>query len=201
MDHILLACLAVCNNIRLMMLVLGFTVGAWVFIAKAGCVAGDAYATNPCIKVLDPEIQRVFPGQRYSRSLCFSGREKTYFVGPQMRKSFGSFCLISLDFEGFPSGSDGKESTCNAGNLGSTPAWEDPLEKGIATHSSILNLRILWTDKPSGLQSPLGHKESDRTEQLTLSFSRPWRHRSFSWCFFSVGLATKNPTANCYRIL
>ena len=90
-----------------------------------------------------------------------------------MRKSFGSFCLISLDFEGFPSGSDDKESTCNAGNLGSTPAWEDPLEKGIATHSSILNLRILWTDKPSGLQSPLGHKESDRTEQLTVSFSRP----------------------------
>ena len=39
------------------MLVLGFTVGAWVFIAKADCVAGDAYATNPCIKVLDPEIQ------------------------------------------------------------------------------------------------------------------------------------------------
>ena len=183
------------------MLVLGFTVGAWVLIAKADCVAGDAYGTNRCIKVLDPEIQRVFPGQRYSRSLYFSGREKTYFVGPQMRKSFGSFCLIALDFEGLPSGSDDKESTCNTGNLGSTPGWEDPLEKGVATHSSILNLRILWTDKPSGLQSPLGHKESDRTEQLTLSFSRPWRRRSFSWCFFYVGFATKNPTANCYRIL
>ena len=119
--HILLACQAVCNNIRLMMLVLGFTVGACILIAKAGWVAGDACATNPCIKVLDPEIQRIFPGQTYSRSLCFSGREKAYFVGPQLRKSFGSFCLISLDFGDFPRGSDGKESTCNAGDPGLTP--------------------------------------------------------------------------------
>ena len=29
--------------------------------------------------------------------------------------------------------------------------WEDPLEKGIATHSSILAWRIPWTDEPSGL--------------------------------------------------
>ena len=31
--------------------------------------------------------------------------------------------------------------------------WEDPLEKGKATHSSILAWRILWTEEPSGLQS------------------------------------------------
>ena len=31
--------------------------------------------------------------------------------------------------------------------------WEDPLEKGMATHSSILAWRILWTEKPGGLQS------------------------------------------------
>ena len=31
--------------------------------------------------------------------------------------------------------------------------WEDPLEKGIATHSSILAWRIPWTDVPGGLQS------------------------------------------------
>ena len=32
--------------------------------------------------------------------------------------------------------------------------WEDPLEKGIATHSIILALRIPWTEKPmGGLQS------------------------------------------------
>ena len=37
-------------------------------------------------------------------------------------------------FLGFSCGSAGKESTCNAGDLG----WEDPLEKGKATHSGIL---------------------------------------------------------------
>ena len=29
--------------------------------------------------------------------------------------------------------------------------WEDPLEKGMATHSSILAWRIPWTEEPSGL--------------------------------------------------
>ena len=31
--------------------------------------------------------------------------------------------------------------------------WEDPLEKGMAIHSSILAQRILWTEEPGGLQS------------------------------------------------
>ena len=31
--------------------------------------------------------------------------------------------------------------------------WEDPLEKGRATHCSILAWRIPWTEEPSGLQS------------------------------------------------
>ena len=31
--------------------------------------------------------------------------------------------------------------------------WEDPLEKGMATHSSILAWKTLWTGKPGGLQS------------------------------------------------
>ena len=32
-------------------------------------------------------------------------------------------------------------------------SWEDPLEEGMATHSSILAWRIPWTEKPGGLQS------------------------------------------------
>ena len=43
---------------------------------------------------------------------------------------------------GFPGSSAGKESACNAGDLGSIPGWEDPLEEGMATHSSILAWRI-----------------------------------------------------------
>ena len=41
--------------------------------------------------------------------------------------------------------------------------WEDPLEKGKATHSSILDWRIPWTEEPGRLYSPWGHKESDTT--------------------------------------
>ena len=43
----------------------------------------------------------------------------------------------------------------------------DPLEEGIATHSSILIWRIPRTEKPGGLQS-MGRKELDTTELLTL---------------------------------
>ena len=35
--------------------------------------------------------------------------------------------------------------------------WEDPLEKEMATHSSILACKILWTEEPGGLQ-PMGHR-------------------------------------------
>ena len=45
-------------------------------------------------------------------------------------------------FLGCPCGSADKESACNAGDLGLIPGWEDPLEKGKATHSSILAWRI-----------------------------------------------------------
>ena len=41
-------------------------------------------------------------------------------------------------FLGFPGGSEGKESACKVGDLDLIPGWEDPLEKGIATHSSTL---------------------------------------------------------------
>ena len=35
--------------------------------------------------------------------------------------------------------------------------WEDPLEKEIATHSSILVWEIPWIEEPGGLQSMVGH--------------------------------------------
>ena len=71
-----------------------------------------------------------------------------------------SLCTFLQDF---PGGSDGEESACNVGVLGSIPGQEDPLEKGMATHSGILAWRIPWTEEPGGLQS-MGHKESDMTE-------------------------------------
>ena len=53
----------------------------------------------------------------------------------------------------FPGGSNGKESACNAGNSVQSLGREDALEKGMATHSSILAWRIAWTEEPGGLQS------------------------------------------------
>ena len=52
---------------------------------------------------------------------------------------------------------------------------EDPLEKGMATHSSILAWRIPRTEEPGRLQSMGSQKEWDMTEQLTLS------HRLYVW--------------------
>ena len=40
--------------------------------------------------------------------------------------------------KGFAGGSDGKESSCNVGDLGLILGWEDPLEGGMATSSRIL---------------------------------------------------------------
>ena len=78
-------------------------------------------------------------------------------------------------FLGFPGDSDGKESTCHAGDLGSIPglgrSFEEgngyplqyrrsglipgsrihTLEEGMATHFSILAWRIPWTEEPGGL--------------------------------------------------
>ena len=54
---------------------------------------------------------------------------------------------------GLPGGSDGKESAYNAVDPGSITGLGDPLEKGMATHSSILAQRIPYTDEPGRLQS------------------------------------------------
>ena len=67
---------------------------------------------------------------------------------------------------GFPGGSDGKESTCNAGDLRSIPGfWRSP--GGMASHSSILAWKIP-VDRGAWLAtySPWGHKELDTAEQI-----------------------------------
>ena len=46
---------------------------------------------------------------------------------------------------------------------------EDPLEKGMATHSSTLAWKIPWMEEPGGLQS-MGRKELDVTERLHFHF-------------------------------
>ena len=61
-----------------------------------------------------------------------------------------SFCNLI----GFPGGSAGKESACNAGDLGSIPG----LGRGKDYPT------VVWPGEFHGLYSPWGHKESDTTE-------------------------------------
>ena len=52
-------------------------------------------------------------------------------------------------------------------------SWEDSLERGMVTHCSILAWRIPRTERSLVGYSPRGHKESDTTEQQTLSLHFP----------------------------
>ena len=54
---------------------------------------------------------------------------------------------------GFPGGSDSKSLPAMQETRAQSLGREDPLQKGMATHSSILALRIPWTEEPDGLQS------------------------------------------------
>jgi len=71
---------------------------------------------------------------------------------------------VWLDFPGSTSGKEpacqcNRHKRCGFKSLG----WEDSLEEGIATHSSILVWRIPWTEEPGGY-SPQGCKESNTAE-------------------------------------
>ena len=61
--------------------------------------------------------------------------------------------------------------------------WEDPLEEGIATHSSILAWRIPWTEEPGGLQS-MGLQRGRRTWSdlaRTYVYTRHTGRRYMKW--------------------
>ena len=56
----------------------------------------------------------------------------------------------------FPGGASGEEPTCQmqeTQRLSSSLGREDPLQEGVAAHSSVLAWRIPWTEEPGGLQS------------------------------------------------
>ena len=63
-------------------------------------------------------------------------------------------------------GSDSKESAYNAGDRVLSLGQEDPLERGMATYSSILACRIPWTEEPGRLQST--GSQRGMTEQLSM---------------------------------
>ena len=74
---------------------------------------------------------------------------------PQIKFPTLIMMLYNLDFayfRSFPGGSDGKESACNAGDLGSNPGSErSPGER--LPPPIFLPRKIPWTEEPGGLQS------------------------------------------------
>ena len=65
---------------------------------------------------------------------------------------------------GFPGGSAGKESACNAGEVGLIPELGRSPGEGNGYPTP-----VFWPGKFHGRYSPWGRKESDTTEQLSLS--------------------------------
>ena len=66
---------------------------------------------------------------------------------------------------GIPGGTSGKSLPANSGDVrdaGLIPGLEDPLEKEMATHSSILAWAIPWIEEPGGLQF-IGLQKRDTT--------------------------------------
>ena len=75
--------------------------------------------------------------------------------------SSSSLYLVYISW-GLPKWLSGKESTCNAGDMGSILGREDLLEKEMATYCSILAWKVPWTEEPGGLQS-MQSQELDMT--------------------------------------
>ena len=94
----------------------------------------------------------------------------------------------------FPGGSEGKESSCNAGDRGSILGWEDPLQNGIATHSSILDWRIPM-DRGAWWATIHGIAESDTTERLSTAhiyISHPYRFSPLIvWTYIRIYIYTQ----------
>ena len=68
------------------------------------------------------------------------------------------FPVPAVCFEGFPGSSGIKNPPAMQEIQVNSLVWEDPLEEGMATHSSILAWRIPWTEEPDGLQ-PIGSQK------------------------------------------
>ena len=111
---------------------------------------------------------------------------------------FRCYYLAQCPFStGFPGSSAGKPPTCSAGDLGSLPGWEDLLEKGKATHSSVLTWRISvnviwnwctipWIEQPLYLYLLLTKFLRGLGDACFLCHQQTWRktlRKTFKSCF------------------
>ena len=70
--------------------------------------------------------------------------------------------LRTLTLTDFPGGTSSKEHACQCRSAKKRgfESQEDPLQKGMAIHSSVLICRIPWTEEPGGLQSVGSHSQT-----------------------------------------
>jgi len=97
--------------------------------------------------------------------LISSVQSEAYLVTCRLKRkywSLSSYLQELLVAMGKVGGSVIKNLPANARESDSNLCQEDPLEKEMATHSSILAWNILWTEEPGELQS-MGLQESDKT--------------------------------------
>ena len=81
---------------------------------------------------------------------------ESWLTAPLRDNECGWFLLYRtwlMELRGFPAGSDGKESACVPETWVWSLSQQDPLEKGMATHFSVLARKIPWTEEPGRLPS------------------------------------------------
>ena len=82
---------------------------------------------------------------------------------------------------GFPGGVEVTNPPVSAGDAVQSLGWEDPLEKGVATHSSVLAWVIPWTEEAGGFQSTgsqrARHNWGTNTFTLSLHVAKNWSCR------------------------
>ena len=92
-----------------------------------------------------------FPGSSAGKESAYSAGHPGLIPGSGRFPGEGIGYLLYWNtpvFLGFPGGSDVKTPLAMQETWVRVLGWEDPLEKGVATHSNILTWRIPWTEEP-----------------------------------------------------
>ena len=84
--------------------------------------------------------------------MCDITRASCYFIESCFIENI-TFVSLRGFLRGFPGGSDGKASACNAGDPGSILGSRRSPGEGNDNHSSILAWKIPWMEEPGGLHS------------------------------------------------
>ena len=127
-----------------------------------------------CPSIVDLEVSKMDNRQSFIKAVL-------WFAGVSVTDFF-FFLITPIFWRGFPGGSNGKESACNAEEPGLIPGLEDPLEEDGAWQPTL----VFLVGESHGQRSLEGYsswitKESDMTEQLTHTFAREPETLGWKW--------------------